>query len=69
MLGKTVAGYHGLVPELLLHDKKFRMNTETSEVSKFVLIGVCATRWGRGRGITGRKSGRINCALILTLKH
>ena len=73
MLGKTVAGYHGLVPELLLYNKKFRMflqmNTETSEVSKFVLISVCATRWGRGRGITGRKSGRIYCALILTLKR
>ena len=73
MLGKTVVGYHGLIRELLLHDKEFRMflqmNTETNEVSKFVLISVCATRWGRGRGITDRKSGRKNCAPILTLKH
>ena len=47
MLGKTVAGYHGLVPELLFHDKEFRkllqMNTETYEVRKFVLINMCAT--------------------------
>ena len=47
MLGKTVAGYHGLVPELLFHDKEFRMllqmNIERYEVSKFVLINMCAT--------------------------
>ena len=47
MLGKTVAGYHGLVPELLFHDKEFRMLlqmiTETYEVRKFVLINMCAT--------------------------
>ena len=46
MLGKAVADYHGLVPELL-RDKEFRMflrmNTETFEVSKFVLIRMCAT--------------------------
>ena len=65
--------YHGLVSELLLHDKEefrifLRMNTETYEVSKFVLIR-CATRCGRGRGLTGPKSCQKICALILTLKH
>ena len=73
MLGKTVTGYHGLVSELLLYDKKFRMflrmNTERYEVSKFVLISMCVTMWGRGGGLTGLKSGRKICALILTLKH
>ena len=65
--------YHGLVSELLLHDKEefrifLRMNTETYEVSKFVLIR-CATTCGRGRGLTGSKSCQKICALILTLKH
>ena len=73
MLGKTVTGHHGLVFELLLHDKELRMflrmNTETYGVSKFVLITMCATMWGRGGGLTGPKSGRKNCALVLTLKH
>ena len=53
MLRKTVTGYHGLVSELLLQDKEFRMllgmNTETYEVSKFMLISMCATMWERGR--------------------
>ena len=66
--------YHGLVSELLLHDKEefrmlLRMNTETYEVSKFVLISRCPTKWGRGGSLTCPKSCRKICALILTLKH
>ena len=43
---------HGLVFELLLHDKEkfrmfLRMNTDTYEISKFVLV-----RWGDGEGET-----------------
>ena len=61
MLAKTAAGYNGLVSELLLHDKEFRMflrmNIETYEVRKFVLISICATMWWRGEGLTGPKSG------------
>ena len=57
MLGKTVAGYHGLVSELLFHDKEFRMllqmNIERYEVSKFVLINMCATMWGRKEASPG----------------
>ena len=48
MLGKTVAGFHRLFAELLLHDKELRMflrmNTEAFEVSKFVLISRCVLR-------------------------
>ena len=55
MLGKTElaekhkSSFHGLVCELLLHDKEefgkfLRMYTEAYEVSKFVLISRCATR-------------------------
>ena len=45
--------FHGLFSELLLHDKEefrmfLRMNTETHEVSQFVLTSRCATRCGRG---------------------
>ena len=61
MLAKTAAGYHGLVSELLLRDKEFRMflrmNIETYEVSKFALISMCATMGWRGEGLTGPKSG------------
>ena len=47
----------------------WRMNSDTYEVSKFVLIGRCATRGRRGRNFTNLKSGSKICALILTLKH
>ena len=70
MLGKAATGYHGLVSKLLLHDKEFRMplrmNTETYDVSKFVLISKFV---GRGGGLTGPKSGPKICALILNLKY
>ena len=44
-------------------------NTETYEVSKFLLINRCATRLGREGDLTGHKYGRKICALIQTLKH
>ena len=44
-------------------------NTETYEVSKFLLINRCATRLGREGDLTGYKDGRKICALIQTLKH
>lgn len=73
MLGKTVAGYHGLVPELLLHEKVFRMflrmNTEKYEVNKFVLTSMCVTMWRREESLIGPKYDRKHFALILTLKH
>ena len=55
-----VAKQHGLASVLLLHDKEeFRMllwmNTETYEVSKFVLISRCAIMSGRGGGLSGTK--------------
>ena len=60
-MGKTVTAHHGLVSELLLQDKEFRMllrrNTETYEVSKYMLISMCATMWERRRDLTGPKSG------------
>ena len=67
-----LAEKHGLVSKLLLHDKKefrifLRMNTETYEVSRFLLISTCATRCGRRGSLTGPKSGRKICAVILTL--
>ena len=80
MLDKTVVGwkaeslYHGLASELLLYDKEelrmfWRMNTDTYEVSKFVLIGRCATRWSIVGNLTDPQSGRKTYAVILTPKH
>ena len=65
--------YHGLVSVLLLQDKDefrmfLRMNTDTYEVSKLVLISRCVTSWERGGGLTGPKSSLRICALILILK-
>ena len=74
LAGKHKGLYHGLVCELLLHDKEefrmfLRIYTEAYEVSKFVLISKCATRLRRGGDPTNPKSGRKICAVILSLKH
>ena len=65
--------YHGLVSVLLLQDKEefrmfLRMNTDTYEVSKLVLISRCVTSLERGGGLTGPKSSLRIWALILILK-
>ena len=65
---------HWLVSDLLLHEKEdfrifLRMNSKTYEVSNFVLISRCATRWRRGGGFTDPKSNQNFFFLILTLKY
>ena len=65
--------YHGLVSELLFHDKEeFRMflRMNTYEISKFVLISKCVTKWGPGGEASQAKNlVEIFMSYFSILKH